>query len=117
MIEPPDSTSAEEWAEAFRDWYLDPNTTLVEESMAEWFDAAFQAARSGLPANPRLAEQLAKANPILDGPPPGGVWVAYHYDGQGVVPFADELDALRHAVAKNCDAKFVHYGKEVLEKP
>lgn len=39
-----------------------------------------------------------------------GVWVAYYGDRSAVVFFADEIDALRHAVEHSMRVQFVHYG-------
>lgn len=39
-----------------------------------------------------------------------GVWVAYYGDRSAVVVFAEEIDALRHAVEHSMSVRFVHYG-------
>lgn len=41
-----------------------------------------------------------------------GVWLAYYSDGSGCVPFATEIEALRHALPYSMAVKFVRYGDE-----
>jgi len=41
-----------------------------------------------------------------------GVWVAFNWDGSAFVPFATELEALRHANSYHMPVKFVEFGDE-----
>jgi mono/diheme cytochrome c family protein len=41
-----------------------------------------------------------------------GVWVAFNYDGSAFVPFASELEALRHASSYHMPVTFIEYGDE-----
>jgi hypothetical protein len=40
----------------------------------------------------------------------GGVWIAYHSDGSGLVVFASELEALRYALPSGMQVKFALFG-------
>jgi hypothetical protein len=42
-----------------------------------------------------------------------GVWCAYYYDMSSVVPFPDELQALRYAVENQAQVRLVPWGEEV----
>lgn len=44
-------------------------------------------------------------------PPKPGVWFAFS-DGSAVVPFANEIDALRHAIGNGMHVKYVPFGDE-----
>lgn len=44
--------------------------------------------------------------------PPTGVWVAFNWDGSAFVPFATELEALRHASSYHMPVKFVEFGDD-----
>lgn len=39
-----------------------------------------------------------------------GVWLAYYSDSSAVVPFASELEALRHAISYSMSVRFVRFG-------
>jgi hypothetical protein len=41
-----------------------------------------------------------------------GVWLAHNYDGTGVVPFTEEVEALRHALSYSKTVTFATYGDE-----
>ncbi|MGV8874834.1 MAG: hypothetical protein ACOH2Q_20055 [Rhodococcus sp. (in: high G+C Gram-positive bacteria)] len=44
-----------------------------------------------------------------------GVWVAYYEDRSGAVPFATEIEALRHAVGTSMMVRLVPFGEGVFE--
>lgn len=48
-----------------------------------------------------------------DEPSPAGVWFAIDEDGGLPVPFATEIDALRHAVDYRMKVRFIPYGEVV----
>ena len=45
----------------------------------------------------------------------GGVWVARNADGSSIVPFASEIDALRHAVSFLMEVAWVPWGEEARD--
>lgn len=44
---------------------------------------------------------------------PAGVWMAYNGDGSACVPFAEEIEAYRHAAPMNMSVRFVPFGEQV----
>lgn len=77
----------------------DPDTVFSDRSEQPF---------SGRPAAPRQADQSSR-------PPASstGCWVAYHSDWSGLALFADELEALRHAVANNQSVGWASWGEEL----
>lgn len=47
--------------------------------------------------------------------PAPGVWLAYYSDWSGFRVFADEVDALRHAVAHSMQVAYLRYGQDPHE--
>jgi hypothetical protein len=42
-----------------------------------------------------------------------GAWVTYYADWSGIAIFATELEALRYAVGRTMEVKFVEFGGEI----
>ena len=62
-------------------------------------------------ADEECAAHSVDGNPDSE-PEPAGVWMAYYSDGSGWVPFATEIEALRHALGMHMDVKFAAYGDD-----
>lgn len=44
-----------------------------------------------------------------------GYWLAYYSDWSGFVAFANEIEALRHAVGKSMDVAYIEWGEDPRE--
>jgi len=58
---------------------------------------------------------LRRAEEVVITPDTLGVWVAMYSDRSSVVPFASELDALRHAVGNCMSVVFVQFGTDAFD--
>jgi hypothetical protein len=41
-----------------------------------------------------------------------GVWVAFYYGSEHIIPFPSELEARRHAMETSMGVQFVRWGEE-----
>jgi hypothetical protein len=116
----PNNTIPIEWGVAFGEW-LATGAKLDEQSMADWFEAAFEAAiatQAGNSGQPPFS--MVKVNepqvPVDKFGGGGGVWVSYYPDRSGVYAHGTEIDQLRAAVGGHREVKFLEFEKELLEK-
>ena len=97
---PPINTASTEQANWVFDWLTKANVKLqLSTSTSEGMGKVFQAL---------FGDATDKATT-----PPDGVWVARYSDMSGVVPFATELDAYRHANGTTMEVVLVPWGSDV----
>lgn len=99
---PPINTASTEQANWVFDWLSQANVKLqlltsTSEGPGKVFEAFF-------------GDATDKATT-----PPDGVWVARYSDMSGVVPFATELDAYRHANGTTMDVVLAPWGTDIRE--
>lgn len=57
--------------------------------------------------------QLFQPTATIDVKPAEGVWMAFYGDGSSAVPFATEIEALRHALGYSMQVEFTKFGYAV----